>query len=461
MAASAVLFVRRNKLASRGTKKHSVARRRQRLSYDGESPAWQKRPDLFLQLPFLDASGCTAGVRLSGVLSGSPTWPQLPAAPQTVKQLPPLMLLPAHASQQMPPLAIVFVRSEGGAACVRYEAKEPSPTKELKDQLGPGPLRPETASGRALSWVLRNSPERFALARDYELLRASLAPEGRQRDSEAELLVLGTYARLLESAGAPARPAAAPGGDEASFHAYVNAFGSAAMRALEHTASQDFQLVAKAHVIGLVNDASFPRLLLENARAMYKNAACFGHALRQAEIRFQAEGAAGTFVPAALEAQLQRERLEKIWARTPLEDGCSGAEPGPPLSGWPGGASEGPAPNVDMGHRSLQEVSSLLQRVGQARPGLATYLGWLGRFDADALSLLATPSPTVAMAIQMQVSAVWGEVGGVSEEEASSIVATTPSDMVEAILFGAWLCDAAVEVEDSIGRHCHGTFGEA
>lgn len=40
----------------------------------------------------------------------------------------------------------------------------------------------------------------------------------------------------------------------------------------------------------------------------------------------------------------------------------------------------------------------------------------------------------------MQVTAVWGP-----KEEASMKVATTPSDMIEAALFGAWLRDAAVK----------------
>eukprot|EP00913_Durusdinium_trenchii_P004317 g4002.t1 len=41
----------------------------------------------------------------------------------------------------------------------------------------------------------------------------------------------------------------------------------------------------------------------------------FGYAVRQAEIRHQADGVVGTFVPLPVEAEMCRKELESLWAR--------------------------------------------------------------------------------------------------------------------------------------------------
>jgi len=57
------------------------------------------------------------------------------------------------------------------------------------------------------------------------------------------------------------------------------------------------------------------------------------------------------------------------------------------------------------------------------------------------------PSPLLARAMDLQAEAVWGEPGSQRE------VAMTPSDLVEAVLFGAWLRDAEFAREDSLSKH--------
>jgi len=111
--------------------------------------------------------------------------------------------------------------------------------------------------------------------------------------------------------------------------------------------------------------------------------------------------------------------------------------------------------DADAARRSLEEALTRLRRRGKARPGLATYLGWLGRFDADALSMLATPSLVVATAMRLQVQALWGEAGEGQDGagEVPEIVSTTPSDLVEAVVFGAWLHEGFDAAESALARH--------
>jgi len=405
----------------------------------GEMPAVppQWRPDLFLQLPF------DKGVLLPGILRGTPQVPLLPPAPVL-----PLAIVPVTDG----PGSIVPAAEAEAAPCVPFAGV--GLDAALRRRLSSGPLRPISAAGRALKHVLQVAPQRFAMLRDYELLRAALDGSAQLRPAreEAEALLLCAYARFLKHGETPPRPPAAASAD---YDAYMRACDGAAMKALESTTSVDFQLIAKAHVLGMVQNASpdFPRLPASRARALYSNAMRFGHALRQAETRFRADGAAGTFVPLPLEAQLLREELEEVWTKSVRD---SGTEPSPsqaalqaaepPVSSWP-------EDDAEAAQRSLQEVLARLRRIGEARPGLATYLGWLGRFDPEALTLLATPSPTLALAMQMQADALWGSPGAEEDPEHADTVAMTPSDLVEALLFGAWLRDGAVAAEEALFRH--------
>lgn len=364
------------------------------------------RSDLFLQLPLNN------GVLLSGFLANASP------SPRRDRMLPP----PAA----LPPLSIVPV-AEGGNMPAPFK---PDSQEALMNSLAPGPLRPTTSTGRALRRVLQVSPEHFAQYHDYELCRIALG--GRQDADEAEALLLSAYARLMKFGNAPGRPSV---NEPEQFDKYAQVFSRAAMTALESTTSQDFQLIAKAHVLGLVQGTSFPSVPAKDARELYGNAMRFGFALMRAEVRFLADGAAGTFVPLPLETQLQREELEAMWKRPPRQG-----------SDQPG-ARTSTEKDAEAAQRSLSEALLRLRRIGEARPGLATYLGWLGRFDAEALSLLATPSPMVAMAMKLQVESVWGESSGTEK------VATTPSDLVEAVLFGAWLQEGATAAECALLRH--------
>jgi len=122
-----------------------------------------------------------------------------------------------------------------------------------------------------------------------------------------------------------------------------------------------------------------------------------------------------------------------------------------------------PEDDEEAAQRSLREALKRLQRLGEQRPGLATYLGWLGRFDPEALSMLASPAPPVAAAMRLQCNAIWGEDSeedsGEGEDEDSKnsevpqTVAMAPSDLVEAVLLGAWLRDAGIAAEEAICRH--------
>jgi len=393
----------------------------------------QFRQDLFLRLPLNN------GVLLPSPFTEEPEFPLLPPA-QTL----PLAIIPA---------------TEGETQCVPFDdSASSSVAAALKQRLAPGPLRPLTGPGRALQQTLRNAPEHFQSLRDYELRRTALG--GRCRPAEkAEVLLLDAYERLMKHAGAPSRPAALTGRGGTDFDAYAKHFGGAAMRALESCTSPDFQLVAKAHVLGLLKDASFPQLKRSEARTLYANAMRFGHAVRQAEIRFLADGAAGTFVPLPLEAQLVREELEEMWLLSlPVK---KKADPSNLTEKQAGVALREAAPSnfapveddAEAAQRSLNEVLARLCRIGEARPALATYLGWLGRFDPEALAMLADPASSVALAMQMQVTAVWGPQPGAGTPD--EIVATTPSDMLEALLFGVLLRDAWIEADELLDQHRH------
>jgi len=332
-----------------------------------------------------------------------------------------------------------------GAACVPFApgSSNDGPVTQLRQRLFPGPLKPVTSRGKALQRAMQEAPEHFDLLNDYELMRAAIYGSGRvQVDQQAEALLLSVYARFNEAGGAPPRPACDCTED---YEMYATTFSTTAMQAQESICGMDFCIIAKAHVIGLAQTASFPRLKWTDARSMYSSAMRFGHALRQAEVRFLAENIAGTFVPLSLEAELLREELEAVWALPPASSSAPADSSDHDRSSSVIGAQGG--------QRSLKQVLSRLSYVGEAKPGLATYLGWLGKFDPEALSLLSTPSPVVARAMQMQVAAVWGEPKQNVRE--SKCVATTPSDMLEAIAFGAWLRDAAISSEEASSRHRH------
>lgn len=438
-----------------------------------KSPNSGLRPDLFLQLPF----GSGGGVRLSGILSGYPRVPLLPPGADQQGE---------HSQSFMPSLAIVPVAAGALAAvapscrrrprqrrrgpllllppgvggslarvadpddrCLPADPETSRAAATLRRNLCPGPLRPMTAGGRALRRALRGAapPERFPLLHGYELLRLALASrDGSEgvRD-EAETLLMGTYARFAECAGAPPRP---PSSSASLFSEYAQHFGGAAAKALNATTSADFQLVAKAHVLGLAQTASLPRTTAGEARRLYSGACRFGHALRQAELRFQAAGAAGTFVPLTLEAEMLREELEELWKRSPpAEGGPAAVSSSLARRPLPGSVTEG---DEEAARRSLQEALARLRRIGEARPGLATYLGWLGTYDPEALSLLAKPAPAVDLAMQLQVEAVWGPQ---ERSDEAVEVAMTPSDLVEALLLGAWLRDAWADAEECMSRH--------
>lgn len=436
-AATAVFLWSRVLVRRRGRGRGGVAACRARggqASHAGETTG--ARPDLFLQLPFNN------GVMLSGLLSGNARLPLLPPA------------------QELPRLAIVPV---GGseAKCVPFDAGlESQATKALKRRLAPGPLRPVTPAGRALKWALQAAPEDFPRLRDYEIMRTALSTGRPHVLEQAEVLLLSVYAEFQACMGAPPRPSVS---NASNFDEYACAFSGVAMKALESTTSPDFQLIAKAHVLGLVQNVEFPRLPVREARAMYNNSMRFGHALRQAETRFLADGAAGTFVPLPLEAELLREELEAAWSQSDLDGDRGVATTSPATSGVPRRGAEVESLALSVAHglkgrcesdaeaaqRGLREVLKRLQRIGEARPGLATYLGWLGRFDPQALSFLATPTPLLAQAMRMQVASVWGTSG----DDVPDTVATTPSDMIEAVLLGAWLRDAAIATEEAMARH--------
>lgn len=443
-------------------------------------PAPGLRPDLFLQLPF----GSGGGVRLSGILSGCPRVPLLSPGchgadggqSEGTVIMPSLAIVPVAASalaalrggkarRRRRPRQLMSRRqlmllppadSKGGAGAAGE--LRPAPPRRARAQaaadlcrrLWPGPLEPATAGGLALRRALRGGVprEQFPMLMNYELMRLALAPsaDGRKPRDEAEALLMGVYAKFLEHTGAPPRPPAASPG---AFREYAECFGGVANEALEATTSMDFQFVANAHVLGLARGAALPRIAAGEARRLYGGAARFGHALRQAELRFQVDGAAGTFVPLSLEAELLREELEELWTQPhPVREGSapaaelvlrSAASPAQELEG-----------DEEAAQRSLREALARLARIGEERPGLATYLGWLGRFDPEALSLLARPAPAVALAMQLQVEAVWGSPKEVNE---AAEVAMTPSDLIEALLFGAWLGDAWAEAEDGMSRH--------
>eukprot|EP00441_Pelagodinium_beii_P035609 CAMPEP_0197643550 /NCGR_PEP_ID=MMETSP1338-20131121/16824_1 /TAXON_ID=43686 ORGANISM="Pelagodinium beii, Strain RCC1491" /NCGR_SAMPLE_ID=MMETSP1338 /ASSEMBLY_ACC=CAM_ASM_000754 /LENGTH=470 /DNA_ID=CAMNT_0043216815 /DNA_START=9 /DNA_END=1421 /DNA_ORIENTATION=+ len=381
------------------------------------------RADLFLQLPFEN------GVLLSGALSTGP---------------PEINMLPMPTV--LPHLAIVPVL-DGGSACVPFvdQAEDGETKTDLRRRLSPGPVVPQTPSGQALQRVLEETPKDFERLLDYDIMRACFG-SGMKTAEKAEVLLLSVYTRFCSSAGAPPRPAA---GTRGEYETYAATFEGVAMKALEFTASADFCLIAKAHVLGLAKGSSFPRLTRADARSMYKSAMRFGHALRQAEVRYQVDGAAGTFVPLPLEAELLREELENCWSRPAAGGHCEADVKVPSMTLAKQSASD---MNAD---ERLKEVTMKLKANGGTKPGLATYLGWLGKFDPEALSLLSTPCPDVAAAMQMQVDAVWGE-GGSQDAEGLEKVDTTPSDMIEAMLFGAWLRDAALQVEDAFSRHQQG-----
>jgi len=330
--------------------------------------------------------------------------------------------------------------SDGAVAACDTGAEEDA-VGLVRRRLSPGPLRPATTAGHALRRILRVAPEHFRVFQDYEVLRAKLGGEEVSAAEEAEALVFFAYWQLLQHGSCPGRPAAS---DAADYRDHVEAFCGAALEALERSASPDFRLLAQAHVKVLLQGLELPWLPLRQARSLYEGAMKFGHALRQAETRFQVDGAAGTFVPLPVEAQMAREELEAAWARS-LADGAksAGEEPGK------GKAEEQQhEDDAEGAKQSLEQVLARLRRMGQERPGLATYLSWLGNFDPEAWSLLMQPSPLLELAMAKQLDAVWGDVESTDED-----AALTPSDLIEAVLFGAWLRDAEFAAEDMLSKH--------
>lgn len=408
-----------------GTMSFGVGRRnRKNLT----RPPWgPQRVDLFLQLPFEN------GVLLSGMFAGEP--PQIP-------------MLPPPASV-LPPLAIVPVLDRDASACVRFEADGTASTTELRRQLAAGPLRASSNAGRALQRVLLLDAENFRYLRDYELLRLAMGESRSHPTERAEILLLGVYHQLQVYGGGPPRPSAS---NRRQYESFAASCTVAVLKGLEKTCSADFCLIAKAHVLGLAQSAPFPRLSRRDARSMYAGAMRFGHALRQTEIRFQADSAAGTFIPLSLETQMIREDLEASWAQ-PSAEGVKAFSQTTEVK-CETDFSEHDEDDLRSARKSLQEALARLRRLGEdaPRPGLATYLGWLGKFDAEALTLLSTPAPVVEHAMRLQVDAVWGNFRE-KEGSPSELIGTTPSDMLEAIIFGAWLRDAAQFAEDTVSRH--------
>ncbi|CAK8990336.1 unnamed protein product [Durusdinium trenchii] len=370
--------------------------------------------DLFLQLPLRN------GVLLSGVLARDP----------------PKVL--------MPPLAIV---PRDGAACIPFEVEETQNSEALR-HFHPGPLLPESAPGKALQQSLQAAPEEFEVLSKYEHMRAWISGSS-PPEEQAEVLLLEVYRRFQKETGAPPRPKAASVASEEEYDLYIHSCKDVSIKALHGTCSPDFCMIAEAHVLGLAKNSDFPRLKQRDARAMYASAMRFGYAVRQAEIRHQADGVVGTFVPLPVEAEMCRKELESLWAR-PAASGTATS----PSEECHAGQEPMESNSAAAAHFSLQEVFNRLKRIGEARPGLATYLGWLGKFDPEALSILSTPTPTIAWAMKLQADAVWGTAGETSgdEEGKEPTVASTPADMLEATLFGAWLHDAEANAQEVCSR---------
>lgn len=393
--------------------------------------------DLFLQLPLRN------GVLLSGVLTRDP---------------PKVHLLPPPA---MPPLAIV---PRDGAACVPFTEVENPKNSEVLRRFHPGPLQPDSASGKALGKSLQRAPEEFEILSRYEHLRAATSRSS-PSEEQAEVLLLDVYMRFQSETGAPPRPSAE---SEEAYDLYIHTCRDVSMKALHRTCSPDFCMIAEAHVLGLAKNSGFPRLRQNDARAMYASAMRFGYAVRQAEIRHQADGAVGTFVPLPVESEMCRKELESLWMRPAVSGSTQDLDAGQDAHqatlhsvGYLLHEDKDEEPSLESdsaaAHRSLKEVFSRLKRMGEAKPGLATYLGWLGKFDPDALTILSTPSHIAAWAMKLQADAIWGKA---DQALADEIVASTPADMLEAILFGAWLHDAEVSAEEYLNQHGQMDEGE-
>jgi len=389
----------------------------QACDFAGGSDGGNERlADLFLQLPLRDA------VLLSGVLARD----RSQVTSSKVRLLPP---------PSMPGLAIVPV-DDGDASCIPFDDQKDAKSLRTVRLLSPGPLRPVTAVGKALKNFWNHAPQDVAALCKYEQMRAACGGS-QSLEEQAETLILTAYLRFCCETSVPPRPCA---DNEEDYDLYISVFQDAPMKALHHTCSADFCLIAEAHVLGLASNANFPRLSQKDARTMYSSALRFGYAVRQAEIRYKADAAAGTIVPLALEAEMARKELEQSWARPAVQ--------GKNQSG--GHAEDDGTETRDSdaaaARKSLQEVLCRLTRIGEAKPALATYLGWLGKFDPEALSMLSTPSPVIGVAMQSQVDAVWGKAS--KAEAVEPTVATTPSDMLEAIVFGAWLHDCDAEARE-------------
>lgn len=375
-----------------------------------DSKSSERLSDLFLQLPLPDA------VLLSGVLARDQS---------KVRMLPP----PASS---MPRLAIVPVVDGKEASCVPFHDRDEESLETLR-RFSPGPLQPHTAPGKALKWFWQRAPQDFESLCKYEHVRAACG--GTQSlEEQAEILLFNVYQRFCQQTSAPPRPSSC---DERDYDLYISVFQDAPMKALHQTCSADFCMIAEAHVLGLASGtAGFPRLAQKDARSMYSSAMRFGYAVRQAEIRFQVDGAAGTFVPLPLEAEMVREELEYLWTK-PAVQGEKGSSSG--------SSCEDQLSDAEAAQQSLQEVFSRLKRIGETKPALATYLGWLGKFDPEALSMLSNPTAAIAIAMKYQADSVWG-----AAQEANDLtVTTTPSDMLEAILLGAWLHDCDADVREA------------
>jgi len=411
MLGCGMLVTARSRRNSRKATRHAVSNFNYFSGMEHGDGCSANRADLFLQLPLRN------GVLLSGVLSRDPP---------KVNMLPP--------AADMPELAIV---PRDGAACVPFTEVENPKNSEVLRRFHPGPLQPDSASGKALQKLLRRAPEEFEVLSRYEHLRASISSNS-PPEEQAEVLLLDVYMRFQRETGAPPRPGAE---SEEAYDLYIHTCKDVAMKALHQACSPDFCMIAEAHVLGLAKTSGFPRLGQKDARAIYASAMRFGYAVRQAEIRHQADDAVGTFVPLPVESEMCRKELESLWMR-------------PAVSGRVQGAKFSQEPVLESSdssaaaHRSLKEASCRLKRMGETKPGLATYLGWLGKFDPEALTILSTPTPAIAWAMRLQADAIWGKAG----EESTGEVASTPSDMLEAILFGAWLHDADANAEECLSR---------
>eukprot|EP00434_Breviolum_minutum_P016361 symbB.v1.2.014420.t1/scaffold1000.1/size145704/11 len=229
MLGCGMLVTARSRRNSRKATRHAVSNFNYFSGMEHGDGCSANRADLFLQLPLRN------GVLLSGVLSRDPP---------KVNMLPP--------AADMPELAIV---PRDGAACVPFTEVENPKNSEVLRRFHPGPLQPDSASGKALQKLLRRAPEEFEVLSRYEHLRASISSNS-PPEEQAEVLLLDVYMRFQRETGAPPRPGAE---SEEAYDLYIHTCKDVAMKALHQACSPDFCMIAEAHVLGLAKTSGFPR----------------------------------------------------------------------------------------------------------------------------------------------------------------------------------------------------------